>query len=294
MTVLLHDAVASLGVGARTAYTDGLMSDILYADDTLLIAVRADWLEQFTSSIVTIGKEYGLELHWGKVQLVCVRGQASIRNANGEPTAQVDSMTYLGCVVHEDGRAVLELSRRIGMCSRLFKNLQRVWAHSAMSLPRKLEIFKAVVLSKLQYGLVAMWLTATDRRKLDGFQCYCLRVILRIPPAFISRISHDRVLARAGQERFSHSLLRAQLVYFGKVARAPEESILRQVTFQRQSLRPLTEVFIRKVGRPRQTWAEQLLNIATQICGSRQELETIVRSPKAWNTLVRQCTVPLR
>ena len=81
------------------------------------------------------------------------------------------------------------------------------------------------------HGLNTAWLNVSDKRKLDGFQCRCLRVILRIAPSLISRVSNKTVLDRAGALKLSTLLLRHQPMLFGKVARAPDEDVLRKLTF---------------------------------------------------------------
>ena len=53
---------------------------------------------------------------------------------------------------------------------------------------RKLEVFHSLLVSKLVYGLSAVWLGLAEQRRVDAFQNYCLRRILRIPPGYVSRI----------------------------------------------------------------------------------------------------------
>ena len=68
-----------------------------------------------------------------------------------------------------------------------------------------------------------MTLTKVELRRIDGFQCRCLRVILKIACPFVSRVSNEEVLDRAGAVTLSTLLLRHQLMFFGEVARADDE-----------------------------------------------------------------------
>ena len=104
------------------------------------------------------------------------------------------------------------------------------------------------LVSKAQPGVC---LTASDRRRLDGFQCKCIRRILRIPPAFYSRVSNKIVMERAGHITASRLLLERQLVLLGKVIRAPQGSPLQTATFIPNSSPPATTRYFRRVGRPR-------------------------------------------
>ena len=87
----------------------------------------------------------------------------------------------------------------------------------------------------------------------------CLRRLLRIPAAFISRVSNASVHARADVPRFSDQFLKQQLLMFGKVALAPPGSHLRMSCFVGDSLSPQIGRFVLKVGRPRQNWTCELL-----------------------------------
>ena len=75
MTVILHDAEheAHHVVPSPSAYIN--VSDILYADDTMLVHDDQDALQDFLNVIVAVGARYGLEMHWGKVELLRVPRQ---------------------------------------------------------------------------------------------------------------------------------------------------------------------------------------------------------------------------
>ena len=52
--------------------------------------------------------------------------------------------------------------------------------------------------------------------------------------------------------------LKAQLLLYGKVVRAPDDDVLRQLTFIQNSTKAATEHYVRRVGRPRNEWAVML------------------------------------
>ena len=108
------------------------------------------------------------------------------------------------------------------------------------------------------YGLSSAWLNDAERRRLDGFQARCLRMILGIKPSFISRVSNKAVLEKARQPSYTTQLSQAQLLLFGKIAASPQCDPLRQVTFQPNCLQPATSRYVRRVGRPRHEWCEDL------------------------------------
>ena len=80
MTVLMHDAAANLPDKEKERLLNGDLAELLYADDTLLLSVSADSLQMFLGAVSSAGAEYGLQLHWGKFQLLQVRTHDTVRS----------------------------------------------------------------------------------------------------------------------------------------------------------------------------------------------------------------------
>ena len=135
-----------------------------------------------TTSLV--GARFGLSLHYDKFQLLQVNGQFQVFTGNHCRIAAQDSMTYLGCQIYADGSLKLELNRKLGAAWSGFCALQSVCQHSTLSTQKKIQIFRAVIISRLLYELASAWLNKCEIRRLNGFFCRCLRVLLRIPPAY--------------------------------------------------------------------------------------------------------------
>jgi len=170
MSVLMVDAVRELPECDKSLLLKGDLSDLLYADDTLLLSVSASSLEHFLEAVSNSRATYGLELHWEKLQLMRVRSEASVRRPDHTAIEAKPEIIYLGSVVSHDGRVSKELSRRLGMAHPEFRALSRIWRHSSLGRKRKIKIFEATVLPELLYGLAAAWLNKAERRRLDGFQ----------------------------------------------------------------------------------------------------------------------------
>ena len=65
-----------------------------------------------------------------------------------------EQLEDLGTTVSEDGRIGRELGRRLGVAHADFSVLVRLWKHTSNNQKRKLDIFQAVVTSRLLYSLV--------------------------------------------------------------------------------------------------------------------------------------------
>jgi hypothetical protein len=145
MTVLMSDAVAELGPGAREAYQKAELEDVLFADDTLLISRVGEHLEEYMKAVEKHGKDYGLQVHWGKVHLMAVKSNQRLRAPNGSHLHPTASMVYLGSTVHEDGKFGCEVSRKIGAAGATFRSFCEVLRSTNLPMSQKLHIFDATV-----------------------------------------------------------------------------------------------------------------------------------------------------
>ena len=268
---------------------------MLYADDTLLIGTGADEVSELARAVERAGAEYGMSLHWGKVQAMPVCSHKVLLKNDGTPMDQCDAMIYLGGLVSCDGRVDSELSRRIGMACSEFRKLRLVWGHANLSQRQKLDFFQAFVVSKLRYGLGSTWMVKAQRKRLDGFHARCLRKILGISPAYISRTSNAEVFRRANAQPLTEQLWSQRLMLLFRVGRSPAGDPLRRNTFKGATAQPVIGSYVRRPGRPRQDWTSQGLAEAARRCGSysrmeRSLLDTSAGSEKRWRLLMGLCS----
>ena len=202
-------------------------------------------------------------------------------------------MVYLGALIHSNGRIDAELSRRLGIATAEFVKLQKLWGHSSVSKRQKLTCFHSFVITGLLYGLSTLWTIQSQRRRLDGFYARCLRRILRIPAAYVSRVSNSAVFEHAGTLPLSQQLLQQQLVLLGRVARAPVGDPLRRDTFVGQTLKPAVNQYVRRIGRPCQNWTEDLIKQGASLWGGRSIFEDCITaaSHNVWKQQVQKMFV---
>ena len=288
MSIIMQDAASSLLAEDQKRLAEGTLGELLYADDTLLLSVSSTSLSRFMSAVSACGNQHGLQLHWGKLQLMNVRTSGVIKRPDGTAIEPTNDIVYLGASISDDGRVGKELARRLGMAQREFICLTRIWKHCSLPRQRKMQIFNAMVLSKLVYGLATAWLGKNERSRLDGFQSRCLRSILNIPVAVVSRVSNAAVLQQAAQSAVTSKLLEYPLLLLGKVARMPSGSSMRDATFCLGTLRLAVERYVRRVGRPRLDWTTELMKISYQIAGPTGRVETLFYDEVYWKCTVRQ------
>ena len=235
----------------------------------------------------SVGRPVGLEV-------LSAGGSACILKPDGNEILQKDGIIYLGSLITSDGKVGTELSRRLGAARAEFETLSRVWSHSTLDNVRKLRIFDACVVSKLLYCLHTSFLNKQELRRLDAFQARCLRKILRIPHSYISRVSNECVLQRAGSKPLSNALLRRQLLFLGHVARKPGDDPVRLTVFRPFSHDLALSTFRRRRGRPRKTWCSEIHAHAVRAARGEEALAYLwqdsVQSIAAWHaTVTRYC-----
>ena len=283
MTVLMHDAVQLLGTEARSAYDRGDLADLVYADDTLLVGVADRHLNEFLAAVQQTGMHYGLELHADKFQLLSTDAHARVTMPGGAPIPVLPKMEYLGALLTTDGCNSHELNRRIGAAKADFLSIQKVWSHSSLTWKRKLYVFSALIESKLLYSLSSMCLKKADLRRLDGFQNRCIRKIIGVKPAFISRVSNVEVLAKAGHRAASEIWKKRRLQLFGRVLRSPASSLMRQVCFIDSTFFPATDRYVRRIGRPSKEWVRESLGDICDLFGSMEAASRHCQNKELWN-----------
>ena len=146
-------------------------------------------------------------------------------------------------------------------------------------------MFTACVVQRLLYGLDSAWLNKKLLSKLNGFYCRCLRRILKISPSHISRVSNAYVLQQFQSKSLSHILLYRQLILFGKIARMPDNAVMRKCVFKPQSI-DLIVNHDRKQGRPRNAWATELHKQSLLICAD-SSLENIIMQKEKWQHSIK-------
>ena len=229
-----------------------------------------------------------MELHWKKFQVLQVQSKGDICNVDGSLIETTSVLQYLGAYLNADGNLDHELARKIALAHKDFILLRNVWSHSSLTWPRKLRIFSAIIEAKLLYGLAGACLTKAQLARLNGFQNRCVRSIIGIKPSWLSRVSNADVLRRCGHTSACRLLLRRQLQLFGKVLRAGEAHPLHAHSFVPGTQWPLTERFIRRLGRPSKEFIPFMIQEVSKLCGSLQTGMDIASQPRSWAELIRK------
>ena len=71
-------------------------------------------------------------------------------------------------------------------------NLDRVLKSRDITLPTKVRVVKAMVFPVVMYGCESLTVKKAERRRIDAFELWCWRRLLRVP--WIARRSNQSIL----------------------------------------------------------------------------------------------------
>ena len=104
------------------------ISNLLYADDTVLIAEDAVKLQSMVDRISSISKQYGLVMNTNKTK-VLVTGKTPSTIAitiDGRVIEQVKHYTYLGSEITENCDNIADIRKRPAMTPLALMNMKRI------------------------------------------------------------------------------------------------------------------------------------------------------------------------
>ncbi|KAI8498919.1 hypothetical protein Bbelb_233720 [Branchiostoma belcheri] len=260
--------------------------ELLYADDSALVAHTLDSIQRLLEKFAEAARAYGMTINIKKTEVLYqpAPGKPHIPPQvllDGTPLAEAETFTYLGSTVSNDNSMDSEIDARRRAASAAFGRLKdRLWNVKSIRLNTKLNVYRAVVLSALLYGLEVSTLYARHVRQLSVLVQRHLRGLMGI--TWQDRISNVEVLRRAGMPAMEAMITRSQLRWTGHVIRMSEERLPRDLLYSelREGSRPR--------GRPRLRYKDTLKRRLGLAGISHQQLETLPFDRAGWRAVVRK------
>ena len=116
---------------AKTKTTRILMRELLFADDSALVAHFAEEMQKIVDAF---SKKFGLKINIKKTEVLyqpnCIRTREEDIMVDGNKLNSVLEFTYLGSTISSNGCSDDEIQRRMAKASASFRRLcQRLWNH---------------------------------------------------------------------------------------------------------------------------------------------------------------------
>ena len=106
-----------------------------------------------------------------------------------------------------------EIKRRLLLGRKAMTNLDSILKSRDVILPTKVHLVKAMVFPVVMYGCESWTITKAEHRRIDAFELWCWRILLRIP--WTSGRSNQSILKEISPEYLEGLMLKLKLQYFG-------------------------------------------------------------------------------
>ena len=133
---------------------------------------------------------------------------------DGETEETVADFILGGSKITADGDCSHEIKRRLLLGRKVMTNLDSIFKSRDMTLPTKVRLVKAMVFPVVMYGCESWTVKKAERRRIDAFELWCWRRLLRVP--WTARRSNQSILKEISPGcSLEELMLKLKLQYFG-------------------------------------------------------------------------------
>ena len=126
----------------------------------------------------------------------------------------VSDFIFLGSKITADGDCSHEIKRRLLLGRKVATNLDSILKRRDITLSTKVYLVKAMVFPVVMYGCESGTVKKAERRRIDAFELWCWRRLLRVP--WTARRSNQSILKEISPGCTLEGLmLKLKLQYFG-------------------------------------------------------------------------------
>ena len=126
----------------------------------------------------------------------------------------VRDFNFWGSKITADGDCSHEIKRCLILGRKSMTNLDSILKTRDITLPTKVYLVKAMVLPVVVYGCESWTIKKAEHRRIDAFELWCWRRLLRVP--WTARRSNQSILKEASPEYSLEGLmLKLKLQCFG-------------------------------------------------------------------------------
>ena len=126
----------------------------------------------------------------------------------------VSDFIFGGSKITADGDCSHEIKRCLLLRRKVMTNLDNIFKSRDITLPTKVRLVKAMVFPVVLYGCESWTVKKAERRRIDAFELWCWRRLLRVP--WTARRSSQSILKEISPGCSLEGLmLKLKLQYFG-------------------------------------------------------------------------------
>ena len=125
-------------------------------------------------------KKAGLKLNIQKIKIMA-SGPITSWQIDGEIMEAVTDLIFLGSKITADDDGSHETKRHLLLGKKAMTNLDSILKNRDISLPTKVCLVKAMVFPVVMYGCESWTIKKAERWRIDAFELWCWRRLLRVP-----------------------------------------------------------------------------------------------------------------
>ena len=110
----------------------------------------------------------------------------------------VSDFIFGGSKITADGDCSHEIKRPLLLGRKVMTNLDSIFKSRDITLPTKVRLVKAIVFPVVMYGCESWTVKEAECRKIDAFELWCWRRLLRVP--WTARRSNQSILKEISPE----------------------------------------------------------------------------------------------
>lgn len=206
-----------------------IISNLRFADDTTLLAKNEQDIAELIERVERESRYYGLEINRSKTKVMIV-DRANLLQLSGrlQGLEVVQDFIYLGSLISAEGGCERDIRRRIATAKGSLTRLYKIWKDRGVSNRTKIKLIRTLIFPIFLYAAETWTIKSRDRERIDAFEMWCWRRMLRIP--WTARRTNDSILRELRiSERLSAVCSRRVLSFFGHIARREPENLERTI-----------------------------------------------------------------
>ena len=136
--------------------------------------------EEELKSLKEENEKVGLKLNIQKTKIMASSLITSWQ-IDGETMETVSDFIFLGSKITADGDCSHEIKRCLLLGRKVMTNLDSILKSRDITLSTKVHLVKAMVFPVIRHGCESWTIKKAERRRIDAFELWCWRRLLRVP-----------------------------------------------------------------------------------------------------------------